>query len=108
MTRGNSTRPSTSSLDDRGPQGLGHEATRAIGNGSGANQAGAGIEVLSIVDRPTESERFLTAPSRSELGWPNTDETIVVLDAKPNNFITTPAGILPIDLLLTECAPLAA
>jgi hypothetical protein len=108
MTRGNSTRPSTLSLDDRGPQGLGNEVTRAIGNGRGANQAGAGIEVPSIVARPTESERFLTAPSRSELGWQNTDETIVALDTKPDNFITTPAGILPIDLLLTGCAPLAA
>lgn len=45
---------------------------------------------------------------RSLFGWQSTDETIVVLDAKPDNFITTPAGILPIDLLLTECAPLAA
>lgn len=35
-------------------------------------------------------------------GWQHSGEDLVVLDAKPDNFIKTPAGILPIDLLLTE------
>lgn len=35
-------------------------------------------------------------------GWESHDESLVILDAKPDNFIATPEGILPIDLLLTE------
>lgn len=35
-------------------------------------------------------------------GWMRDDDTCVILDAKPDNFIRTPAGILPIDLLLAE------
>jgi len=38
-------------------------------------------------------------------GWEQEEEGLVVLDAKPDNFITTPDGILPIDLLLTEFRP---
>ena len=40
---------------------------------------------------------------RSLYGWQNTDQTLVILDAKPDNFIATADGILPIDLLITEC-----
>ncbi len=39
-------------------------------------------------------------------GWRHLDEGIIVLDAKPDNFIKTNAGILPIDLLLTQIFPL--
>lgn len=35
-------------------------------------------------------------------GWRSTDQSLVILDAKPDNFIATPDGILPIDLLLAE------
>lgn len=35
-------------------------------------------------------------------GWQSNDKSLVILDAKPDNFIKTPVGILPIDLLLTE------
>jgi hypothetical protein len=35
-------------------------------------------------------------------GWKSNSNGWVVLDAKPDNFIITPDGILPIDLLLTE------
>ncbi len=35
-------------------------------------------------------------------GWKSTDDGWILLDAKPDNFIATAAGILPIDLLLTE------
>jgi hypothetical protein len=38
----------------------------------------------------------------SFFGWINEDQQLVVLDAKPDNFILTPEGILPIDLLITE------
>ena len=35
-------------------------------------------------------------------GWRSDVEHLVILDAKPDNFIATPAGILPIDLLIAE------
>lgn len=35
-------------------------------------------------------------------GWMRDDDTCVILDAKPDNFILTACGILPIDLLLAE------
>lgn len=38
----------------------------------------------------------------SLFGWQNEPEHLVILDAKPDNFIATPVGILPIDLLITE------
>ncbi len=37
-------------------------------------------------------------------GWRQVDGTLVILDAKPDNFVLTPAGLLPIDLLITEVA----
>lgn len=40
---------------------------------------------------------------KSLYGWQSDDESFVILDAKPDNFIATAEGILPIDLLLTEC-----
>lgn len=39
-------------------------------------------------------------------GWRSTDQSLIILDAKPDNFIATPAGIFPIDLLLTQIFPL--
>jgi hypothetical protein len=39
----------------------------------------------------------------SLFGWQNEPEQLVILDAKPDNFIATPAGILPVDLLIAEC-----
>ena len=39
-------------------------------------------------------------------GWQHDEEDLIVLDAKPDNFIKTSAGILPVDLLLTEISPL--
>ena len=40
---------------------------------------------------------------KSLYGWQSTDRSLIILDAKPDNFITTADGILPIDLLITEC-----
>lgn len=37
-------------------------------------------------------------------GWRNEDYRYVILDAKSDNFISTPQGIMPIDLLITEYA----
>lgn len=42
---------------------------------------------------------------RAFYGWRSFDQTLIILDAKPDNFIATPAGIFPIDLLLTEQSP---
>lgn len=38
-------------------------------------------------------------------GWIQEDDSHVILDAKPDNFILTPVGILPIDLLIAEIIP---
>jgi hypothetical protein len=38
----------------------------------------------------------------SFFGWQNTEENLVILDGKPDNFIKTAEGIMPIDLLITE------
>lgn len=37
-------------------------------------------------------------------GWRQEDGPLIILDAKPDNFLLTPAGLLPIDLLITEVA----
>lgn len=39
----------------------------------------------------------------SLFGWINQDYGYVVLDAKADNFIVTTRGVLPIDLIITEC-----
>lgn len=44
---------------------------------------------------------------QSFYGWQSHDESLVILDAKPDNFIETAHGILPIDLMLAECRPAA-
>ena len=61
---------------------------------------------------PTEAEiaDFLKPQGFTPLfsalfGWMLEDGSLVILDAKPDNFILTPAGILPIDLLITEIPP---
>lgn len=41
---------------------------------------------------------------KSLFGWQSQDDSFVVLDAKPDNFIVTTDGIFPIDLLITEVA----
>ncbi len=38
-------------------------------------------------------------------GWWHEENSLVILDAKPDNFILTPSGILPIDLLIAEAPP---
>lgn len=62
-----------------------------------------------LAPHPTEFEiaDFLQdrgfAPIHSSFyGWRHDAESLIVLDAKPDNFIHTLDGILPIDLLLTQ------
>ena len=61
---------------------------------------------------PTEAEiahylqdRGFTPLFGALFGWMQDDGSRIILDAKPDNFILTPAGILPIDLLITEVTP---
>lgn len=51
---------------------------------------------------PYLKERGFEPLFASFYGWINGDQKLVVLDAKPDNFILTSEGILPIDLLITE------
>ncbi len=39
----------------------------------------------------------------SFFGWFHEPFGILILDAKPDNFVKTPAGILPFDLLIVRC-----
>jgi hypothetical protein len=54
---------------------------------------------------PYLKERGFEQLFASFYGWINDDQSLVVLDAKPDNFIFTAKGILPIDLLITEITP---
>ena len=63
---------------------------------------------------PSESEiagllrdRGFSPLAGSFFGWEDPDVGLIILDAKADNFITTAYGILPIDLLLTNCIPAA-
>jgi hypothetical protein len=51
---------------------------------------------------PYLQERGFKKLIGSFFGWIKDEEQLVVLDAKPDNFILTPDGIIPIDLLITE------
>jgi len=50
------------------------------------------------------ADRGFESLSGSFFGWRNEDYGYVILDAKSDNFISTPKGIMPIDLLITEYA----
>lgn len=61
---------------------------------------------------PTESEIAVFMRSigfepipKALYGWRSLDRTLIVLDAKPDNLLKTPCGILPFDVLLTEVSP---
>ena len=49
--------------------------------------------------------RGFTALFDALYGWIRESDGIVILDAKPDNFILTERGILPVDLLITEILP---
>ena len=52
------------------------------------------------VDEMMKTKGFLSI-SGSFYGWESAEFGIVILDAKPDNFILTSEGILPIDLIIT-------
>jgi hypothetical protein len=53
-------------------------------------------------------ELGFTALPNSFFGWYRETDGVLVLDAKADNFVKTPDGILPFDLVLTRCESTAA
>jgi hypothetical protein len=49
-----------------------------------------------------ESLGFTALPN-AFFGWLREADGILISDAKPDNFILTPDGILPFDLLMVRC-----
>lgn len=47
------------------------------------------------------AEGFRSIPS-SYFGWYRPDDGVVILDAKPDNFVKTPEGLIPIDLQMAQ------
>jgi len=43
--------------------------------------------------------------SRSYYGWRRQKDAITILDARPDNFILSPQGVVPIDLVISESTP---
>lgn len=43
--------------------------------------------------------------TRSYYGWHRKEDAITILDARPDNFILSPEGVVPIDLVISEPAP---
>lgn len=64
-------------------------------NGTSTNEA---IHDLLV------SEGFRAAPA-SYFGWFRPDDGIVIVDAKPDNFIQTSEGLMPIDLQMAQFSP---
>jgi hypothetical protein len=46
--------------------------------------------------------------SRSYYGWQRKADAITILDARPDNFILSPEGVVPIDLVISQSTPLPA
>ncbi len=51
-----------------------------------------------------EDSGFQLVP-RSYFGWFRREDRMVVVDAKPDNFIKTAAGLVPIDLQMAQFTP---
>jgi len=47
------------------------------------------------------SQGFQPTP-KSYFGWERSEDGIKVLDARPDNFIKTPAGVVPVDLVMAQ------
>lgn len=93
------------SRDERGSE----EALRIWGRENGRVLADSFFAELDLVSNTTSEEEIRTLMrglgftdiSASFYGWRRDDGT-VVLDAKPDNFIKSAAGIIPIDLQITR------
>jgi hypothetical protein len=60
-----------------------------------------GIATNEAIHDLLVEEGFRSVPS-SYFGWYRPDDGVVIVDAKPDNFIRTPEGIIPIDLQLAQ------
>jgi hypothetical protein len=47
----------------------------------------------------------LVQVTRSYYGWHRKADAITILDARPDNFILSPQGVVPIDLVISEATP---
>jgi hypothetical protein len=45
--------------------------------------------------------------TRSYYGWHRKADAVIILDARPDNFISSPEGVVPIDLVISQAAPTA-
>ena len=43
--------------------------------------------------------------TRSYYGWQRKADAITILDARPDNFILSPEGVVPIDLVISQATP---
>jgi len=90
----------------RGPRGLGEESVRVLGERAQAGPGIGGLEEGAVLEALFRDHARFHPLIGSAYGWRHLDEGIVVVVAKPDNFIKTIVGILPIDLLLTQIFPL--
>jgi hypothetical protein len=58
-----------------------------------------GVSTTEAIHDFLTTEGFRPVPS-SYFGWYRPDDGLVIVDAKPDNFIQTPEGLMPIDLQL--------
>ena len=63
-----------------------------------------GIATNEAIRELLEGEGFREAP-QSYFGWYREADGVVIVDAKPDNFILTSAGVVPIDLQMSVFSP---
>lgn len=61
----------------------------------------AGVATNEIIHDFLVGEGFRSVPS-SYFGWYRFEDGVVIVDAKPDNFIMTDAGLIPIDLQMSQ------
>lgn len=64
----------------------------------------AGIATNEAIHDFLVEEGFRPVPS-SYFGWYRPSDRVVIVDAKPDNFIRTSAGLIPIDLQMAQFTP---
>ena len=63
-----------------------------------------GLATNEAIHEMLVEEGFRPVPS-SYFGWFRPSDGTVIVDAKPDNFIKTPAGLIPIDLQMAQFSP---
>jgi hypothetical protein len=59
---------------------------------------------MSEIARSLRADGFESVPN-SYFGWYRASDGVVVVDAKPDNFVKTPLGVVPIDLQMAVFSP---